>query len=118
MADVVIVTHIPTGSGISSHNLKIALETLVRAIHPNIEIVAFAKGTDNPEGINAIQIKTVLNKATKDQLEFILKKLFSQSFEISYNSDNSMLNRSQQLQAAAIELYRLFNSSGTPALTP
>jgi hypothetical protein len=87
--DIVVQTHIPSSSGIDFSKFKEVLETLLKAIYPQVEIVAFLVGTENPQGVNALQVKTIINKGTKDQLEDSLREVFGQKFEISCNGENA-----------------------------
>lgn len=87
------MTHIPTRNGIPYDKLQIVLEAIVRAAHPKVEDVGFAIGTENPEGINAIQFKTGFNKAAQDVSQDILERIFGQKFEISYIAEQKLPRR-------------------------
>jgi len=45
--DFVVTSYVPARNGIDKEELKDYVETLVRAVHPDVEFVGFADGNSN-----------------------------------------------------------------------
>jgi len=117
MGDIVVRTHIPTRNGIPYEKLTDVLRVLVFTLYPDTEsAIGFDIGTENEQGINAIQIRTNLNQWTQNHLQDILHEIFGQRFEISYNDVDTTLHRRNELNKAKQSLLAKYTSSGTPAL--
>lgn len=105
--DIVCLTHFPVENHVPYDQLKEVLEALLRVVYPDAGIIIFTEGTPNPEGINAIQVKTSLDKAIKDQLETSLKEVFAKKFEISYAGEKKLLNRINAIVKAQQQFARI-----------
>jgi len=106
MGDIVVRTHIPASNNIPYETLKVVLTEIVMAIYPNTDVVAIIEGTENEQGINAIQIRTYINKGTSDHIQDILGKTFGQKFEISVNSENTSQDTTLILKEVGRRIYQ------------
>lgn len=106
MMDFTVTSYVPAINGINQDDLEDFLSHLLKAVHPEVEVIGFAEGNENAEGINALQVRTYLNKATQDALEATLKRKFGQPFEISYTKESPFLNRADAIAKAASSYIR------------
>lgn len=107
--DIVVISHIPVDSKVDLDLLKKGLCVLVKAVHPNVKVVGFSDEDPLEDGSHAIQIRTPLDPDTKNQLEDGLKKLFQESFDISYGDTSHALNRKREIDRAVRQFMKTIN---------
>jgi len=106
--DIVVKIHLASRNSVDRDILECIVTKLIKAVYTglkgieDVDEIGFIEGSLNKDGVNALQIRTLMDPMTKNELEDALTRIFEQKFEISLgDTTKTYFNRKNEIEAAA-----------------